>query len=512
LISKTVDFSSLLKRESLASELIALEDDTSQPVTFSMEPQNLRFGGGATETMLHPLVAVWLLIAVVLILTRPREKVITVFLLSCFSIPVAQVVVLGSLHFTVLRILILAVLGRLCAFRAAPSEGEFTGGFNPVDRVVVYWTISALAVLSLQWMNTQAFIHNLGDFIDALGGYLAVRFLIPGGEALRRAFRALAVVCVIQGACMINERISHLNVFGYLGGNSLAMTIRDGKIRSEGVMGCIYAGVFAGALLPLFLWLWTEGKARMVAGAGLIGGMAMVITSNSSTSWMAFAGSMVGLAFWPLRHRMRLIRWGVALTLVVLHLVMHGPVWSLIARVDLTGSSSSYHRYFLLDNCIRHFSDWWLLGYKYYNLWGWDMWDLCNQFVVVALTGGLLALIFYIAIFTRSFGAIGKARKQVDGDRAQEWLLWCLGSSLFANVVSHFGINYMAQLMLGFFPLLVCISVATFEATQRVTIKPDTPATDCLDFTSPWLDFPLPHEIEQKAPAEFFKKEETALS
>ena len=86
-----------------------------------------------------------------------------------------------------------------------------------------------------------------------------------------------------------------------------------------------------------------------------------------------------------------------------------------------------------MDNCIRHFSDWWLLGYKYYNDWGWDMWDLCNQFVVVALTGGLLTLVFYIAIFSRSFGAIGTARKQVNGDRGQEWLLWCLGSALFAD-------------------------------------------------------------------------------
>ena len=284
----------------------------------------------------------------------------------------------------------------------------------------------------------QALIHNLGDFIDALGGYLAVRFLIPDGDAIRRTVKLLAVICIIQGACMINEQITHLNVFGYLGGAALGVTIRDGKIRSEGVMGSIYAGVFAGVLIPLFLWLWTERKSRMLASAGLAGAMAMVITSNSSTSWMALAGSLVGLTFWPLRERMRLVRWGLVLTLVVLHLVMHGPVWSLIARVDLTGSSSSYHRYYLLDNCIRHFSDWWLLGYKYYNLWGWSMWDLCNQFVVVALTGGLLTLVFYIAIFSRSFAAIGTARKQVNGDRAQEWLLWCLGSVLVRQVVSPF--------------------------------------------------------------------------
>ena len=55
-------------------------------------------------------------------------------------------------------------------------------------------------------------------------------------------------------------------------------------------------------------------------------------------------------------------------------------------------------------------------------------------------------------------------------DRAQEWLLWCLGADLFANVLASFGINYMAQLLMSLFPLLACISVATFEARQ-VTVR-----------------------------------------
>jgi hypothetical protein len=253
------------------------------------------------------------------------------------------------------------------------------------------------------------------------------------------------------------------------------VTVRDGKIRSEGVMGCIYAGVFAGVLIPLFVWLWTEGKSRMAACAGLAGATAMVITSNSSTSWMAFGGSLVGLGFWPLRKQMRLVRWGFALTLVTLHLVMKAPVWALIARVDLTGSSSSDHRYRLVDATIRHFSDWWLLGYKYYNLWGWDMWDTCNQFVDVAVKGGLLTLVCYIAIFSRSFGAIGTARKQVSGDRGRELLLWCLGADLFANVVASFGINYMTQLVMSLFTLLACISVATFEA-RRAKVRSVEPS------------------------------------
>jgi hypothetical protein len=430
-----------------------------------MEPAHIRFGGGATETILSPLVAVWMLIAIVLILTLPRRSVITCFLLSCLCIPVAQVLVVGGVHFTVLRILIIAGLIRRAVEPRSPLGRKFVGGFNAIDLMVVLWAVSQQTVASLQWMDMQALIHNLGDLVDALGGFLVVRFLITDREAIRRTVIVLAVICAIQGVCMLNEQIIHVNVFGYLGGN-VGITVRDGRIRAEGVMGCLYAGAFAGVSIPLFLWLWNEGRARVVACAGLFGATAMVITSNSSTSWLALGGSILGLSLWPLRKRMRLVRWAFSLTLVALHMVMHGPVWSLIARVDLTGSSSGYHRYYLVDNCIRHFSDWWLLGYKYYNNWGWDMWDLCNQFVVAALTGGLITLVFYIAIFSRSFGAIGTARKLVSGKRREEWLLWCLGSDLFANVVAHFGINYMAQMMMTVFPLLACISVAAFAAKQ----------------------------------------------
>jgi len=433
-----------------------------------MPPEHLRFGGGTAETAIHPLVAMYLLIAIVMIFVLPRGKAITPFLLAFFTIPIGQVLVLGGIHFTALRILILAGLARRAIFRrsSSESEGKYPGRFNGVDWAVILWTVSAAIIFCLEFTETPAFIKSMGDLLDNLGGYLVVRFLIPDGEAMRRTFKTLAAICAILGICMINEQISHINVFGLVGGISSAVTVRAGQIRSAGTLGCLYAGVFAGVWIPLFLWLWADGKSRMVACVGLAGATAMVITSNSSTSWLALMGSLIGLAFWRLRKRMRVIRWGLVLGLVALHLVMKAPVWALIARIDLTGSSSGQQRFGLLDMTIRHFSDWWLLGTPEYVNWGWDSWDLCNQFVAVALTGGLLTLIFYIAIFKRSFGAIGTARKLVDGDRGQEWLLWCLGSSLFANVVAHFGINYMAQLIMGFFPLVACISVATFEATQ----------------------------------------------
>jgi hypothetical protein len=442
-----------------------------------METLQNRFGGGASETLIHPLVAVYLLIVIVLIFALPRGKAIVPFLLAFFTIPVGQVVVLGGFHFTGLRILILASFVRALCSRKSSAEGKVLGAFSPLYWVAA-WAVSAAIVVSLQWMNMQAAINALGGLVDTLGGYLAVRFLVPDGEAVRRTIKVLAVVCAINGVCMINEKINHINVFGLLGGIPAEVTVRDGTIRACGVMGYIWAGTLGGVLIPLFLWLWTEGKSRMVACAGLVGATAMTLASSSSTSLLAFGGSLLGLCCWPLRKQMRLVRWGFASALVGLHLVMKAPVWALIARIDLTGSSSGDHRYHLVDMTIRHFTDWWLLGYRSYDAWGWDAWDLSNQFVAVALTGGLLSLICYIAIFKRSFAAIGTARKRVNGDRRQEWFFWCLGSSLFANLVGHFGINYPAHLIMGFFSLLICISVATFEAKQEAAQSAETPSQE----------------------------------
>jgi hypothetical protein len=439
-----------------------------------MQPKNFQFGGGAAGTILHPLVAVGMLIAIVLILALPRKKAITPFLLAFFTIPLGQVLVVGGVHFLMHQILILTVLARMAAFKGSPSQKRFAGGFSALDRVVVLWSLSAFIIFSLEWMEIQATIKSAGDLVLSLGGYLAARFLIPDGETFRRTIKTLAMTCVILGASMVREQATGQNVFGSLGG--LSPEIREGNVRAAGVMGALGSGAFAGVLIPIFLSLWSERKSRMAACAGLVVATAMVFASHSSTSWLAYGSGLVGLGFWPLRKHMRLVRWGLVGILVGLHMVMNGPVWSLIEKIDLTGGSSSFHRYMLVDNCIRHLGDWWFLGSKSYGDWGFVMFDVCNQFVLNAVRGGLVTLAIYIAIYKTSFGAIGKARRQVDGDHGREWFLWCLGSVLFATVVSSFGINYTVHLMMLFFSLLVGILVATRDARQATVRRAEAPA------------------------------------
>ncbi|MGB6691508.1 MAG: hypothetical protein WBE76_27035 [Terracidiphilus sp.] len=429
-----------------------------------MEPQNLRFGGGAADTVLHPLVAIALVLVVILVLCLPRKHVILPLLLMIFLTPRGQVVVLAGVHFTIARILILAGLARLAS---SGGSSPLAGGINDIDRAFTLLATWYLTAFSLQWMESQAFIKSLGDFLDTLGGYYVMRFFIRDREEIRRAIKALALVAIIAAPSMINEQVHHINLFGLLGGIPMLPAIRNGQVRSQGPFYVyITAGVFGAALVPLLIWLWTSGKSKVIAGLGLISATVMVLTSHSSTPLSSYLFAIVGLCFWPLRRQMRTFRRALALTLIALHLVMKAPVWALIARVDLTGSSTSYQRFMLIDNSVRHFWDWWFLGCKDYNTWGFDMWDLGDQYVAYAVTGGLLSLVLFIRVISCGFGQLGTARKRVAGDRAREWSLWCIGAALLAYVVAYFGIGNFDQMQFAWYALLAFVSAAVGEAMR----------------------------------------------
>ncbi len=454
-----------------------------------MEPQNLQFGGGAASTVLHPLIAAEMAIAIILILCLRRRSVIAPFLWMLFTVPLGQVVVMGGVHFTVFRIIILVGLARWVASSRAQSGGRLVDGFNSIDWLVTLWAISGTVINTVQFMETQALIKNLGGFLDLLGGYLVLRFLIQDRDDVRRTLKVLAVITVVMSCCMIGEQITAQNVFGLLGGIPLHPQIRDGHVRSQGAFAVyIEAGLFGANLLPLFVWLWTDRKFKAAACMGIVGGTIMVITSRSSTPVLAYGAAIFAFCLWRFRSHMRVFRQALVFTLVMLHLVMKAPVWALIARIDLTGSSAGDHRYHLVDATIRHFSEWWLLGNNNYPNWGYGMWDLSDQYVAVALTGGLLTLVLFFGILTRSFSLLGKARKHVAGDFKEEWFLWSLGAALFANMVGWFGLACWAQAQAALSALLAMISVATFEA-----MRPREAEVEILDNSE--LDS-IPDEVE----------------
>jgi hypothetical protein len=407
-----------------------------------------------------------LLVTLALICFAPRKYVAKAWLVTALLVPFGQVVVIAGVHFTVYRIIVLFGLARLITSWLPAEKGRFPGGFGPIDRAFTLCSLFTFSVFAVQWLDTQALIKSTGSLLDALGGYYVLRFVIRDRDAVRHAITVMVVITLVLAVTMTIEQITHKNVFGLLGGvPPVEVAIRDDKTRSTGAFAVyITAGVFGATLLPLYIWLWSDVKSRMTAVVGIIAATTIVITANSSTPLLAYVSGIVGLCFWPLRRNMRTFRWGAGLVLILLHLIMNAPVWALIARVDLTGSSSGFHRYMLVDQCIRHFSDWWLIGVKNYNDWGFDMWDLSNQYVACAVTGGLATLMTFILVISRSFGRLGTARKLAHRDRKQEWFFWCLGAALLSHVVAYFGIGYFDQMQVAWYALLAMIVITSSEA------------------------------------------------
>jgi hypothetical protein len=413
--------------------------------------------------------------AIVLMFVLPRRLVVVPVLLAAFLVPQGEGIVIAGFHLMPVRIIALFGLLQLGWIHRSSDIPVFGGGINSIDTAFVSCEIARAIAFILLWREPSAIANQMGLLLGTLGMYVLLRSLIRRNEDIFTVLKVLVIVAALNAVGMIYERMEIRNLFGLLiGGVDPVPLIREGKIRSQGAFGhAILAGTFGAMWLPAFIGLWTYGRAKALASVGMISSMVMVFTSASSTPLMAIFGVGVGILFWPLRKNMQIVRRTVAVSLLALHLVMKAPVWFLIARADMVGGSASFDRANLIDVFVRHFWDWWLLGTKDIGSWGWSMWDLSDTYVSQGESGGLITLVFFIAIIVRCFSRIGKARRSAGG-RKREWFMWLIGAGLYANVMAFFGVSYWDQTNVAWFAMLAIISVATAPTLVQKTAPMET--------------------------------------
>ncbi len=437
-----------------------------------MQPQNLRFGGGTSETILNPLVLLLVVMVGVFVLVRPRSKILAPLLAAFILIPMDQVLLIGGMHFPMLRFLALFGIVRLVWEKVSSKGNIFSGGINKIDVAVISFAIVTGLAGVLLFQEIGALIYQLGNIYTIFSIYFLLRYLIRDESDIIRMFRTLVYVAVVVAVVMTWEIVTGRNPYALLEGAqaatyATAMT-RGDHFRATGCFAHpIVAGTFGAILVPLFVLLWQRDKKnRIVSAVGIVAATIITLASNSSTPVLAYAGGVLALCMWPARNWMRSIRWGIVMLIVTLHMVMKAPVWHLIARIDISGGSSSYHRFMLVEECIQHFSDWWLMGVKSTFEWGWDMWDTANQYVSICDSSGLLPFLLFLAIIVYGFKYLGKARKAAETKERQVFL-WALGSALFANVVAFVGISYTDQIQVIWYGLLAAISAVAVLLPKR---------------------------------------------
>lgn len=418
-------------------------------------PENYYFGGGG-DSVVTPLALVLLLAAFALLLCIPRRRIIVVLLASGVLIPSATVIVTLGLHFPALR----ALVG-VAWIRVLIDKNLRLPKLQLLDKLFLAWSISNAIAYALLWSDPAAFINRLGFLWTNVGVYFLARILIRDRHDVMLAIKTLAVLAVILAPAMLYEHLTQHNAFALLGAPAHS-AIRSGAIRAEGPFAHpIIAGTITAVLMPLFAGMWqVERNQRLLAALGVAASLVIVVASASSTPLAVILAGILAMAAFPLRNRLRMIRWGFLLVLVCLQLAMKAPIWFLIARVGGRVGGSGFHRAMLIDTFVRNIGEWWLVGTRNNVSWGYDMWDAINAFVAAGVQGGLLTFALFVAIIVYAFRETGIALRAARDFRGETCLLWSIGAGIFANLAGFFGITYFDQSIMIWYCMLAMVAAA----------------------------------------------------
>jgi hypothetical protein len=370
-----------------------------------------------------------------------------------------QVLVVGGFHFTAIRIVLLVAILRVFAtgaFRAAC--------FNAMDRLVLIYAIVLVGFSTFREGTFNQFVYETGVIYEVLLSYYIFRILLSTRHEIEQFFRWVSILIVPLAVLMLFEHFSGKNVFAALGGIGEPY-MRRGYPRCQGpFLHAILAGVFGATLIPAFVGMWLTGIHRAAASVGVCAAIVITLMSNSSAPLVALICGVIGLSFWPIRGYMRAVRWAILILLVGVHFAMKTSIWYLPARLGGVTGGDGWHRSFLMEQAIRHIGDWWMFGTKQTGNWAATQLengqaDMTNAYLANGVAAGLGAMALFILLIVKAFQRVGCGLRILrEGDSHGEWLLWGLGASLFAHVVTLISVRYFDQMQVAWWGFLACIS------------------------------------------------------
>ncbi len=360
------------------------------------------------------------------------------------NVPVFNV----GVAFSATKLIVLAGLIR------AKSEGRFVWSSNQkTDLWILIWAV--FAVMSAFFHNPKfvnPFTQRLSLVYDVLGSYLYARAFIKSFDDFIRFLKCLAFSILPLAALIGVEKFAQTNIYYLLGDIQQGVAIREGRVRASGSFSHpILMGTFGATSFLVLVGLFRVDRKTLKWGAAACG--AIVFCSASSGPIVTLLSGLMVIGLWKFRESVGWIRRVAVFTVVLLHIVMEAPAWYLMARFDLAGGSTGWHRAELITAAVNHLHEWWLIGtdvtrhwMPYGVEWNAEHIDITNHYIYMGVTGGVLLVFAYVMIILKAFEALGEKmtalRRQKD---PAEFTLWCVASVLFANCFTFISISYFDQ-------------------------------------------------------------------
>jgi len=400
--------------------------------------------------------ALGLLSALAVILPR-RLAALPIILLLCF-IPASQRVVLATVDFTFIRLLMMVVWFRIYIRREIRPIV-----WNHLDRAMIAWALISILTGTLLGWTLTIFINRSGTAVDTMMIYFFFRMLIrTHRDLVAMALQFLFCSFIVAVFFIIENRTSR-NLFAMFGGVPEFTDVRDGRLRCQGAFAhAILAGCFWACMIPIYTVHAFLHRNWLLTCAGTAAALAIIGMCASSTPVMALGFGGLAASSFFIRGSLRWIRWLIIGWLCVLHFVlMKQPVWHLLARVDVVGGSTGWHRYHLVDKFFTYFPEWWQVGTHGTGHWGPGLQDVTNQYVAEGVAGGIFRLAAFALIILFAFAGVSRSMRLPEAGRAYRMASWALGTALFMHCMNFIAVSYFEQIVVEWNMLLAIIGSLT---------------------------------------------------
>lgn len=417
---------------------------------------------------IHPLALLMIIVFGSYVLYANYDQVfLSIFFILIF-LPFGEKIYIGSIDMPFIRIIILLIWIKIILCN---STVNFK--MKDVDYFFLLYASSRVFFYCITVPGTSALVYQLGKAFDEIGVFFAFRIIILDFDSIKNIPKILFSLSIPLLFFFLLEKHSGYNIFSIFGGVPEFTMAREGKLRVQGAFSHpILAGTFWALLTPFMgQYIFSLNKKEKWFGIlGIIIFLLLIVQTASSTPYMVFAAGVFSFILYKWRFKLKELKYLIIGGCILFVIVFQKPPYALIAQIDITGGSTGWHRYAIIQNAFLHISDWAFAGMGTVSteIWGPGLWDITNQFIIIAIEGGIVPLSLYIIVIYKSFSSLslGLKKMKVFPEKVRE--LWSIWVMLFMHIVAMMVISYFGQLNLIFI-LTLAIAISAGDSGRNNT-------------------------------------------
>ena len=354
--------------------------------------------------MIIETLTIAIIFASIALTRRQAGAALGILIISMMLWPEFLRVPLGLLQMSAPRLVAIILLIRFI------SKGRHRQiNFGKADVLVIaiwLWTIFATILADAEFYQVSQMI---GRGLDTVLMYFVARMAFINSDDIKSIFWGLGLTAIFMSVAGVYEAVTWSSPYHQFSGGASRIDgyseIRYGLLRAQAsTLGSIYFGMAMMIITGLIWSLRDNIKRKLIFRVIISASVIAALSSMSSGPWIALFTLLIINLYSRKTSLIRPTLFALLFIAIALELASNRHFYNLIDYLALD-SQTAWYRARLLEIAVTQWQDYWIIGVgsNWPHHWaalldGRRYIDVVNNFIIIALYGGLPALIMYISV------------------------------------------------------------------------------------------------------------------